>query len=75
MHSHRMSRVNPSTRNCSSAVITNQNRRAPKLLSKYIKSYDSPFPQNVRYFLALTAKLGLANCNVERKKRAGQRPV
>ena len=45
----------------------NPNRRAPKLLSKYIKSYDSPFPQNVRYFLALTAKLGLADCNVEER--------
>jgi hypothetical protein len=45
----------------------NQNRRAPKLLSKYIKSYDAPFPQNVRYFSALTAKLGLANCNVDER--------
>jgi hypothetical protein len=52
-------------------IYHNQNRRAPKLLSKYIKSYDSPFPQNVRYFLALTAKLKLANCNVdERSVRA-----
>ena len=48
-------------------IYHNQNRRAPKLLSKYIKSYDSPFPQNVRYFLALTAKLGLANCNVDER--------
>jgi hypothetical protein len=43
----------------------NQSRRAPKLLSKYIKSYDSPFPQNVRYFVALTAKLRLTNCNID----------
>jgi hypothetical protein len=42
-------------------------RQAPKRLNKYIKSYDSPFPQNVRYFLALTAKLGLANCDVEER--------
>jgi hypothetical protein len=48
-------------------IYHNQNRRAPKLLSKYIKSYDSPFPQNARYFLALIAKLGLANCNVEER--------
>src|SRR5215217_1291869 len=48
-------------------IYHNQNRRAPKLLSKYIKSYDSPFPQNVRYFVALTAKLGLANCDVEER--------
>jgi len=45
----------------------NQNRRTPKLLSKYIKSYDSPFPQNIRYFLALTAKLKLANCNANER--------
>ncbi len=43
------------------------NRFAPKRLDKYIKSYDSPFPQNVRYFLALTTKLGLANCNVDER--------
>jgi len=48
-------------------IYHNQNRCAPKLLNKYIKSYDSPFPQNVRYFLALTAKLGLANCDVEER--------
>src|ERR1041384_5944747 len=40
-------------------------RQAPKRLNKYIKSYDSPFPQNVRYFLALTTKLGLADCNID----------
>jgi site-specific recombinase XerD len=34
----------------------NEDRLAPKLLSEYIKSYASPFPQNVRYFLALAAK-------------------
>jgi hypothetical protein len=55
-----------STKNCNSADITTD-RLAPKLLSKYIKSYDSPFPQNVRYFLALTAKLRLANCNVDER--------
>src|ERR1051325_10128859 len=43
----------------------NADRQAPKRLNKYIKSYDSPFPQNVRYFLALTTKLGLADCNVD----------
>src|ERR1044072_3124842 len=46
----------------------NHNRRAPKLLSKYIKNYGSPFPQNVRYFLALTAKSKLTNCNVDERK-------
>ena len=45
----------------------NDERFAPKRLDKYIKSYDSPFPQNVRYFLALTTKLGLANCNVDER--------
>jgi hypothetical protein len=50
----------------------NQNRVAPRQLSKYITSYDSPFPQNVGYFLALTAKLKLTNCNVdERGVRVG----
>lgn len=43
----------------------NADRLAPKRLSKYITSYDSPFPQNVRYFLALTAKLRLTKCNVD----------
>jgi hypothetical protein len=42
-------------------------RQAPKRLNKYIKNYDSPFPQNVRYFLALTTKLGLADCNVDER--------
>ena len=46
----------------------NHNRRAPKLLSKYIESYDSPFPQNVRYFLALTAASKLTICNVDERK-------
>jgi len=46
-------------------IYHNQNRCAPMLLNKYIKSYDSPFPQNVRYFLALTTKLGLVDCNVD----------
>ena len=46
----------------------NHNRRAPKLLSKYIKNYDSPFPQNVGYFLALTAKSKVTNCNVDERK-------
>jgi hypothetical protein len=35
----------------------NTDRLAPKLLSDYVKGYYSPFPQNVRYFLFLTAKL------------------
>jgi hypothetical protein len=46
----------------------NHNRRAPKLLSRYIESYDSPFPQNVRYFLALTAASKLTICNVDERK-------
>ena len=45
----------------------NDDRLAPRRLNKYIKSYDSPFPQNVRYFLALTAKLRLTNCNVNER--------
>ena len=45
----------------------NQNRVAPRRLSKYIKSYASPFPQNVRYFSALTAKLKLTNCNADER--------
>jgi len=45
----------------------NDERFAPKRLDKYIKSYDSPFPQNVRYFLALTTKLGLVDCNVDER--------
>ena len=32
-------------------------RLAPKLLSDYVKGYYSRFPQNVRYFLFLTAKV------------------
>ena len=35
----------------------NTDRIAPKLLNDYVKGYYSPFPQNVRYFLFLTAKL------------------
>src|ERR1700754_1028758 len=35
----------------------NTDRLSPKLLSDYIIGYSSPFPQNVRYFLSLTAKL------------------
>lgn len=35
----------------------NTDRLAPKLLSDYVKGYYSRFPQNVRYFLFLTAKL------------------
>ena len=38
----------------------NEDRLALKRLSKYIKSYVSPFPQNVRYFLTLAAKIRLA---------------
>src|SRR5215207_7731263 len=45
----------------------NDERFAPTRLNKYIASYDSPFPQNVRYFLALTTKLKLANCNVDER--------
>jgi len=41
----------------------NENRRAPKLLSKYIKSYASPCPQNVRYFMALAAKSSVPDGN------------
>jgi integrase len=39
----------------------NTDRLAPKLLGDYIKGYSSPFPQNVRYFLSLTAKLKLSD--------------
>lgn len=45
----------------------NADRLASTRLNKYIKSYDSPFPQNVRYFLALTARLGLVDCNVDER--------
>jgi hypothetical protein len=38
-------------------VRHNTDRLAPKLLSDYVKRYYSRFPQNVRYFLFLTAKL------------------
>lgn len=46
----------------------NADRLASTRLNKYIKSYDSPFPQNVRYFLALTARLRLVDCNVDESK-------
>jgi hypothetical protein len=39
----------------------NTDRLSPKLLSDYIKGYSSPFPQNVRYFLSLTAKLKVSD--------------
>ena len=38
-------------------VRHNTDRLAPKALSDYVKHYYSPFPQNVRYFLVLIAKL------------------
>ena len=38
-------------------VRHNADRLAPKALSDYVKHYYSPFPQNVRYFLVLIAKL------------------
>ena len=38
-------------------VRHNTDRLAPELLSDYVKRYYSRFPQNVRYFLFLTAKL------------------
>ena len=40
-----------------------EDRRAPKALEKYVRNYRSPFPQNERYFAALTAKLRLNNFN------------
>ena len=43
----------------------NEDRLALKRLSKYIKSYVSPFPQNVRYFLTLTATIRLPNGNAD----------
>jgi len=41
----------------------NTDRLSPKLLSDYIKGYSSPFPQNVRYFLSLTAKLKVSEAD------------
>jgi len=40
-----------------------EDRRAPKALEKYVRSYRSPFPQNERYFAALAAKLERDSCN------------
>ncbi|HUS12448.1 MAG TPA: hypothetical protein VMZ30_18415 [Pyrinomonadaceae bacterium] len=38
-----------------------EERLAPTLLIKYVNNYTSPFPQNERYFQALTAKFRLTN--------------
>ena len=40
-----------------------EDRRAPKALEKYIRTYRSPFQQNERYFAALAAQLNLDSCN------------
>lgn len=40
-----------------------EERRAPKALEKYVRTYCSPFPQNDRYFAALAAKLKRDSCN------------
>jgi hypothetical protein len=40
-----------------------ENRLAPKALERYVRNYRSPFPQNERYFAALTAKLGFGTFN------------
>jgi hypothetical protein len=42
-----------------------EDRLAAKRLSKYIKTYASPFPANVRYFFMLTAKVNFANDNTQ----------
>jgi len=40
-----------------------EERRAPKALEKYVRTYCSPFPQNDRYFAALAAKWKRDSCN------------